>query len=110
MPFIKTSTNISIDHSKKEILKDRLGRAISIMGKPESYLMLEFDDNREMYFSGSNDPLAFVDVKVLGNANNTNEMTGEITNILSQELNIPANRIYIAYKDYSDWGYNGSNF
>ena len=48
MPFIKTSTNISIDSSKKEILKDRLGRAISIMGKPESYLMLEFDDNREL--------------------------------------------------------------
>lgn len=110
MPFIKTSTNVNIDSFKKEILKEKFGKAINIMGKPESYLMLEFEDNKSMYFSGSNAPLAFVDVKVLGNPRNTNEMTNEITNIISNELNIPSNRIYIAYKDYSDWGFNGSNF
>lgn len=110
MPFIKTTTNINIDDNKKEILKQKFGSAINIMGKPESYLMLEFEGNKSMYFSGTNEPLAFVDVKVLGNPNNTNEMTQELTNILSNELNIPQNRIYIAYKDYSDWGYNGRNF
>lgn len=110
MPFIKTSTNINIDENKKEVLKTRFGTAISIMGKPESYLMLEFEDAKTMYFAGSNEPLAFVDIKVLGSANNTNEMTKEVTKILSEELNLPPNRIYIAYKDYSDWGFNGNNF
>lgn len=110
MPFIKTSTNISIDKNKKEVLKEKFGRAIGIIGKPESYLMLEFEDNKDMYFSGNNSPLAFIDVKILGSLNNTNEMTKELTNIISNELNIPPNRIYIAYKDYSNWGFNGNNF
>lgn len=110
MPYIKTSTNINISPDKLELLKERIGKAISIMGKPESYLMLEFEDNKKMYFSGNNDPLAFLDVKVLGSLNNTNEMTEELTNIINSELNIPTNRIYIAYKDYYDWGYNGHNF
>lgn len=110
MPFIKTSTNISIDENKKEILKTKFGQAINIMGKPESYLMIEIEDEKTMYFSGSKEPLAFVDIKVLGSAHNTNEMTKEITKILSEELNIPPNRIYIAYKDYTDWGFNGNNF
>lgn len=110
MPFIKTSTNIRVDENKKERLKERFGKAISIIGKPESYLMLEFEDDKNMYFAGSKDPLAFIDIKVLGSLYNTNEMTKELTKILSEELSIPPNRIYIAYKDYSDWGFNGNNF
>lgn len=110
MPFIKTSTNVNIDSNKLEVLKEKIGKSISIMGKPESYLMLEFESNLNMYFSGTNDPLAFIDVKVLGTPNNTNRMTEELTNIISTELNIPPNRIYIAYKDYSEWGFNGRNF
>lgn len=110
MPFIKTSTNVNIDEGKKEILKQKFGSAINIIGKPESYLMLEFESNKDMYFAGSNEPLAFIDIKVLGKLNNTDEMTKVLTSIISSELNIPQNRIYIAYKDYSDWGYNGYNF
>lgn len=102
MPFIKTSTNISIDENKKEKLKERFYSSINIIGKPENYLMLEFDDNKTIYFAKSNEPLAFIDVKVLGSLQNTNEMTKCLTTIITEELNIPSNRIYIAYKDYTD--------
>lgn len=111
MPYIKTSTNVSISDEKLEIIKTKIGKSIEIMGKTENWLMLEFNDNSKMYFKGNNDnPIAFLDVKVLGQVNNSNEMTRELTNIISSELNISPSNIYISYQGYSDWGYNGSNF
>ena len=111
MPYIKTSTNINIDDIKLSNIKSKMGEAIRLMGKSEDWLMLEFNDNAKMYFKGNKDnPIAFLDVKVLGSVNNSNEMTKELTNIISSELGIAPNNIYISYQGYSEWGYNGNNF
>jgi len=41
MPFIDTKTNVTITKEKEKELKERLGKAISIIpGKSESWLML----------------------------------------------------------------------
>ena len=51
-----------------------------------------------MYFKGNKDnPIAFLDVKVLGSVNNSDEMTRELTNIISSELGIAQNNIYISF-------------
>ena len=111
MPYIRTSTNIKIENEKLNNIKSKYGNAIRLMGKSEDWLMLEFNDNANMYFKGDNgNPVAFIDVKVLGNVNNSNEITKELTNIISFELGIEPSKIYIAYQGYSEWGFNGSNF
>lgn len=110
MPYIKTSTNVEISEEKINSIKTKFGRAINAIGKTEDWLMLEFSDSCKMYFRGNDTPMAFLDVKVLGPVNNSNEMTRILTDIISSELNISPNNIYIAYKSYSDWGYNGNNF
>ncbi|MGM9877402.1 MAG: phenylpyruvate tautomerase MIF-related protein [Bacilli bacterium] len=111
MPYIKTSTNVKIEEEKLNTIKSKMGQAIKLMGKAEDWLMLEFNDDIKMYFRGNCDnPIAFLDVRVLGSVNNSNEMTHELTNIISNELGISPNNIYISYQGYSDWGYNGSNF
>ena len=111
MPYIKTSTNVKIEEEKLNTIKSKMGQAIRLMGKTEDWLMLEFNDDVKMYFKGNSDnPIAFLDVRVLGSVNNSNEMTHELTNIISNELGISPNNIYITYQGYSDWGYNGSNF
>ena len=111
MPYIKTTTNVSIDEIKLSNIKSKMGEAIRLMGKTEDWLMLSFEDNIKMFFKGnSENPMAFIEVKVLGSVNNSNEMTAELTNIISSELGITPNNIYISYQGYSDWGYNGSNF
>lgn len=111
MPYIKASTNISINDDKKEIIKSKFGDAIKIMGKTEDWLMIELSDNNKMYFKGKcDDGMCFIDVKVLGSVNNSNEMTKVLTEIINSELGILPNNIYIAYQGYSDWGYNGNNF
>ena len=112
MPFINTKTNISISKEKEEIIKSKLGKAISILGKSESWLMLNFEDNSRMYFRGENSfPMAFVAVDLYGRADSAryNSLTNEITTIFNEELEIDKDKIYVKYSEVDNWGWNGNN-
>ena len=62
MPFINSKISTPISIEQEQALKTRLGQAISIVpGKSESWLMLGFEPNYNLYFRGSNsEPLAMV--------------------------------------------------
>lgn len=114
MPFINTKVNVEICKEKETILKEKLGKAISLLpGKSENWLMLGFEDNCRLYFRGRKDePTAFVEVKVYGAANRDafEKLTAEITQILGSELSIAPDHIYVKYEACEHWGYNGGNF
>ena len=113
MPMIKVETTVSLSEEKRDILKAELGKAISIMGKPESYLMINLVDNQDLYFGGNKlDKGAFVEVKALGNidAGQSDKMTAKVCEILNTQLGIPGDAVYVAYFGTSNWGWNGSNF
>ena len=114
MPFINTKVNVEISEEKETVLKEKFGRAISLLpGKTENWLMLGFEDNCRLYFRGNKDePAAFVEVKVYGAANRTafEKLTAEITRILAGELSIAPDHIYVKYEACEHWGYNGANF
>ena len=44
MPMINSKVTVSLPQEKRDILKAELGKAVAILGKPESYLMLGFED------------------------------------------------------------------
>lgn len=113
MPCINAKVSVPLTAEKKDTLKAAFGKAISVMGKPESYLMVCLEENATVYFAGKKlDKGAFVQVSVLGqvNSDQANKMTAEICNILKKELDIPGDGVYITYQGYKDWGWNGSNF
>lgn len=114
MPYIETKTSVKITPEKEVLLKEKLGKAIEcIPGKNESWLMLSFEDGVRMWFRGDNSaPSAMVEVKILGEADPKyyGKMTAVICDILSSELGIPSDRIYVKYEEIENWGWNGSNF
>lgn len=113
MPMIDSKITISVSNEKREILKSKLGSAISILGKPESYLMLGFEDKYDLYFAGKKlDKGAFISVKLFGNEDSVacNNMTAKICEIFNTELDIPGENIYITYSGFNNWGWNGCNF
>jgi len=113
MPYIATSTNVSISGRKKESIKERMGRAIEIIpGKTEGWLMLSFRDNVSMFFKGEDDPCAICQVKLFGTADEEvyEKMTEELTDILHEELDLDPDRIYVTYEEIGVWGWNGGNF
>ncbi len=113
MPYIDTKTSVSISAEKKEKIKTRLDRAVSILGKSETHLMVGFQDNYSLWFAGKNDkPLAFVEVKLFGKCQRDQyeRMTSEICGILKDELGIPGDGVYVKYEEVANWGFNGFNF
>jgi phenylpyruvate tautomerase PptA (4-oxalocrotonate tautomerase family) len=113
MPMIQAKVTMQLPAEKRDILKAEFGKAISIMGKPESYLMISLEDNQDLYFGGKKlDKGAYVEVKVLGNvdASASDKMTAKICEILKAQLDIPGNAIYVSYFGTSNWGWNGGNF
>lgn len=111
MPFINTKVNFPLTKEETNVLKDKYGRAMSLMGKPEAYTMLVFEDNSNMYFAGKDDAkMSMVEIKVFGKANGTDAMTAEITKILNETLGIDPMMIYVKYEECNMWGMGGSNF
>ena len=45
MPFIDSKITVSLSPEKEENIKQKLGQAISTLGKTESFLMVGFEDN-----------------------------------------------------------------
>lgn len=112
MPYIGTRTSVGITAEKEVTLKAKIGKAVETLpGKTERWLMCEFQDNCRLWMSGSDAPAAFVEVKLFGRASSEvyERMSGVLCEILSDELNIPSDRVYITYSEFSDWGWNGSN-
>lgn len=114
MPFINSKISVPVSTEKKEILKTKLGEAISIIpGKSETWLMVGFEDNYDLYFQGNqNAPTAYVEVKVFGTMSDdtAKKMTKAICNLYQDELGVPADRTYVKYEEVSKWGWNGTNF
>ena len=113
MPYIKTTTNVSVPADKEQIIKQKLGKAIEIIpGKSERWLMISIEPDVKMYFHGDNGKMAFVEVSIFGRASaqNYQALTSEITKILGDELGIEPDYVYVKYEESSYWGWNGSNF
>lgn len=113
MPFINTKVTTEITHEQELVLKEKYGKVLSLIGKSEAYLMLNFEENCRLWFGGSNDEdCAFVDVSLLHSAPKASyeKLTVEICKILSQELSIPSNRIYVKFEETENWGYDGFMF
>ena len=113
MPMIEAKVTMELPAEKRDVLKAEFGKAISIMGKPESYLMINLVDKQDLYFGGNKlDKGAYVEVKVLGSIDGgaSGKMTVKLCEILEKELGIPGNAVYVSYWGTANWGWNGSNF
>ena len=114
MPLIDTKLNVALSREKEEILKRRLGEAISLFpGKSEYWLMLTFSDNCRMWFRGyDNFPIAMVEVKLFGSAEAAlcNRMTSTVCKLFEEELGISPDHVYVNYTFSDTWGWNGENF
>lgn len=113
MPFIEMKTSETITNQKETELKTAFGNAIGLIpGKSEQWLMLNFCDNQKMWFKGSNEPTAILEVKIYGSASpeNYDNLTAKLTELVSDILGIQGSRIYVKYDEIEYWGYAGSNF
>ena len=115
MPYINVKTNAEISKKIEVSLKDKIARAMeeSFPGKTENWLMLDFADQCHLYFRGDGEQAAaMLEVKIFGSASDDayDRLTAALTEIMTEELQIPADHVYVKYEEVEHWGWNGGNF
>lgn len=113
MPFIDCKVTNKLSDKQKDELKCMLGRAITNMHKPESYLMVGISDGYDLWFGGRKlESGAFVDVRAFGSVDPSDcgRMTAAICDALSVCASVDPSGVYITYEGYENWGWRGENF
>lgn len=113
MPFIDSKISVPVSEEKKELIKTELGKAISILHKSETYLMVGLQDRYDLWMAGKRlDKGAYVSVSLFGQAAPADyeKLTGVICKLYEKELGIPQSSVYVTYHPVADWGWNGANF
>ena len=112
MPLITAKASTAISREKEENLKAEFGKAIELINKSESWLMVDFQENCHLWFKGDDEPCAMIEIDLFGKASDSgyNALTKAITDIVSDNLGIDKGRIYVKYNEISHWGYSGFNF
>lgn len=114
MPYLKLKSNKQLGENKKQqLMKDLTDLLIKDLNKPEKYIMIECEINRSMTFGNNDDILAFIELRSIRlPEDKTGELTKSLTNFVKNNLEIPADRVFINYINIQPhmWGFNGNTF
>lgn len=113
MPFVDVKVSVALDEPKKAALAQAVVKiAGKALGKGDSWVMTNIEGSKYLYFQGSAEPCAYINVSLYGSASSAgaSELTQKLTQTVTQQLGIPAGRVFISYFGTQQWGFNGQNF
>ncbi len=114
MPLLNLETNQPIpQHRLSALLAEASALVARQLGKPEAYVMVKLGHNPAMWFAGSGEPLAFLQLKSIGLPESaTADLSAALCEFMEQALEVPRDRVYIEFVDAPRkmWGYNGTTF
>lgn len=114
MPLATIMTNINLSEpQRKALLQSLSGQVAELLGKPEQYVMTAYQYNPDMLFGGSDQPLAYMELKSIGlPADETGHLSQALCTEIGKLTGIPSNRIYIEFNDAARnmWGWDQRTF
>lgn len=114
MPYLLIRTNKPLGQEEKQNLLAKGSTLIAnALGKSERYVMTSLECDAPMLFGASDAPCAYLELKSIGlPSDNTAALSLSLCGLISEELGIPTDRIYIEFADAPRhmWGWNNSTF
>ena len=114
MPYLLIQTNQSIDAGQQTALLTEASRCVAEqLGKPEGYVMVSLQHNQPMVFAGTDEPLAYLQLKSIGlPENSTSQISKTLCQLVHNQLGIETDRIYIEFSNAERhmWGWNEATF
>jgi phenylpyruvate tautomerase len=114
MPFLKIRTNQRLaEPVAKSLASKASARVAELLGKPESYVMVSVETGADMLFAGTDEPLAYLELKSIGLPQSiTAPASRALCDLVAGETGVATNRIYIEFTDAPRhmWGWNGGTF
>jgi len=114
MPYLKIQTNLPLSKkAERTILKTASSLVSKELGKPEEFVMLALQDDTHMLFAGSDDPVAFLELKAVGlPIRKTKRLSELLCALIEDHLGIPPSRVYVKFINVRNgmWGWKGDTF
>ena len=112
MPVLQIATNVPVNNPK-ELATLASSLAADMLGKPESYVMVDVNTNAHLVFAGSDEPCALLALKSLGlPESETGNYSETLCNFIEQQLGVPPARTYIEFSspERHMFGWDGRTF
>ena len=114
MPYLKIQTNLPLTkNAERTILKDASALVAKELEKPEEFVMIAVQPDTPMMFGGTDDPVAFLELKAVGlPARKTKDLSEALCQLIEGHLGIPRDRVYVKFIDVKGamWGWKGDTF
>jgi phenylpyruvate tautomerase len=114
MPYLKIQTNLPLSKkAERTVLRTASTLVAEELDKPEDYVMVALQPNTPMLFAGSDDPVAFLELKAIGlPAKKTRRLSEALCNLVETHLGIPPSRVYVKFITVAHgmWGWKGDTF
>ncbi len=114
MPLLSIDTNVKLNTEQaREFIVAASRQVASMLGKPESYVMVKLENNPNMCFTGTTEPLVYAELKSLGlPEDETQEYSATLSKLFNSYLRVAADRVYIEFTPGIRhlWGWNSSTF
>ena len=112
MPVLQITTNVKSQNTV-ELATKASSLTADVLGKPESYVMVNIQTEASMTFAGTPDPCAFLMLKSLGlNEAETSKYSEALCVFIEQHLGVPPSRTYIEFAspERHMFGWNSGTF
>lgn len=114
MPYLKIQTNLPLTRkARKVILKEASALVSHELEKPEGFVMVALEPDVAMLFGGSDDPVAFLELKAVGlPVKKTKMLSKVLCELVEEHLGIASDRVYVKFIDvkHGMWGWQGDTF
>ena len=114
MPYLKIQTNLPVTRkAQRVILREASVLIADELEKPESMVMVALEADTPMLFGGSDDPVAFLELKAVGlPVRRTRQLSKVLCALIKSHLGVTKQRVYVKFIDvkHGMWGWKGDTF
>lgn len=114
MPYLKIQTNLPLTKTaERAVLKTASALVAQELQKPEEFVMVAIQADTPMIFAGSDDPVAFMELKSIGlPAKKTKALCQALCELIEEHLGIAKDRVYVKFISVKKgmWGWKGDMF
>ncbi len=114
MPYLKIQTNLPVTkRAQRAVLRQVSALVADELEKPELYVMVALEPDTPMLFGGSDDPVAFLELKAVGlPVRKTKALSRVLCLMIENHLGIAKDRVYVKFIDvkHGMWGWKGDTF
>lgn len=114
MPYLKIQTNLPLTkRAERAVLRNASLLVAELLEKPESFVMVAMQADTPMLFAGSDEPVAFLELKSVGlPAKKTKQLCQSLCELIEGHLGIARDRVYVKFIDVNRgmWGWKGDVF